>query len=329
MSEILIIRFSSLGDVAMTSAVVEALHRKQPGSNLYLLTKDVYAPLFTHDDRLHRVAGITGLESRADNIRAVGRVDFTAVVDLHASLRSRRVASFIRAPLKLKVKKHSLLRRLMVLTGGRYSRSFDVLGSYLDTVAALGVRERIMPRLVVDPDADARIAGSLPEDGRPIVCIAPGARYEAKRWEPAGFARVADQTARHGALPVLIGDDCDRAVADEVSTLMEEHPLVLAGELDLARTVACIARSRVLVTNDSGPMHLAGALGVPFVAVFGPTHPDLGFVPGYPGGVVLHTGEPCSPCSVHGSKPCHESERRCMTAITPERVLEALQVMEK
>lgn len=324
MSDILIIRFSSLGDVAMTSAVVEALHRNQPDSNLYMLTKDVYTPLFTHDKRLHEVIGITGHESRADIIRAVGRIDFTAIVDLHASLRSRRVASFLSAPIKRTLKKHSMLRRLMVLTGGRYRRSFDVLGSYLDTVTEFVGDTRILPRLVVDPDADTRLDALLPNDSRPLVCFAPGARHAPKRWEPSGFASVADETARCGVLPVLIGDDSERAVAEEVSALMDERPLILTGELDIARTVACIARSRALVTNDSGPMHLAGALGVPFVAVFGPTHPDLGFVPGYPYGVVLHTGEPCSPCSVHGSKPCHETERRCMTAITPEMVLESL-----
>jgi heptosyltransferase-2 len=105
---------------------------------------------------------------------------------------------------------------------------------------------------------------------------------------------------------------------------MKERPLDLAGELDLAEIVAFVARAAAVVTNDSGPMHIAGALGTPFVALFGPTHPDLGFAPGYPGGTVLHAGLSCSPCSFHGERPCRVSGQRCLTDITPRMVLDAL-----
>ena len=105
---------------------------------------------------------------------------------------------------------------------------------------------------------------------------------------------------------------------------MSGKSVSLAGRIDLDVTVAAIARMRCLVTNDSGPMHIAGALGVPFVAVFGPTHPDLGFVPGYPSGHILHSGAFCSPCSVHGARPCRMKRRFCMDDITWEMVIREL-----
>ncbi len=325
MDDILIIRFSSLGDVAMASAVVEALHRARPDTGLHFLTRREYAPLFEGDPRLAAVTGIEGRESRFAIVRKLGKIEFGAVVDLHASLRSVLVSRLIRSPLKLRVRKHTLRRRLMVLSRGRYRHTFDMLGYFLDLLEPFGVRERVLPRLIPRDEALARVATITGEgDDRPLLGIAPGAKHAEKRWEPARFAVVADEAARLGFRPVLIGNRDDIPVVREVLSSMEEQPLDLAGELDLAETVAFIARAAAVVTNDSGPMHLAGALGTPFVAMFGPTHPDLGFVPGYPGGTVLHAGLPCSPCSVHGERPCRVSGRRCLTDITTRMVLDAL-----
>ena len=104
----------------------------------------------------------------------------------------------------------------------------------------------------------------------------------------------------------------------------------VAGEIELSETIALISRLSVLVTNDSGLMHVAGALGIPFVAVFGPTHPDLGFAPGYPSGGIVHAGVDCSPCSIHGQSPCRKVKRVCMDEITREMVMEHIDtVMDK
>jgi heptosyltransferase-2 len=105
---------------------------------------------------------------------------------------------------------------------------------------------------------------------------------------------------------------------------MTARSVSLAGTIGLAETVAVITRFKALVTNDSGPMHIAGALGIPFVAMFGPTHPDLGFDPGYPSGTVLHSGARCSPCSVHGEKPCRMRSRFCMDDLGWEMVRDCL-----
>ena len=105
---------------------------------------------------------------------------------------------------------------------------------------------------------------------------------------------------------------------------MSGQSLSLAGEIDIATTIAVISRLDAMVTNDSGPMHIAGALDIPFIAIFGPTHPDLGFCPGYPSGTIIYSGIACSPCSLHGYSHCRMGKRNCMNSIPWERVWESL-----
>jgi ADP-heptose:LPS heptosyltransferase len=94
--------------------------------------------------------------------------------------------------------------------------------------------------------------------------------------------------------------------------------------LSLRQTMALIERCAVLLCHDSGPMHLATALNVPVVALFGPTHPKLGFWPVGEENAVLTAEAACSPCSLHGTRPCSLERKICLEEISPARVTEAL-----
>jgi len=323
---VLIIRFSSLGDVVLATAVIEALNRAAPDAELVFLTRDPFQELFHGDPRLAETVAVTGSESPSDIVRLLGTDSFDAIVDLHASLRSRAVTFFLRSPRKLRVNKHALARRIMVWSRNRYRRSFDVVGSELALLESFGVRERILPRLVPCPGYIEEARALL--DGRGdggFVGFAPGARHEAKRWNEKSFAELADAVVDRGLTPVFLGDSGDNEVIGRISGMMKSgHSLDLSGK-SLGVTAAVVSRFRCIVTNDSAPMHIAGALGVPFTAVFGPTHADLGFVPGYPNGITLHTGVPCSPCSIHGEKSCRMPERYCMDGITWRKVLSTIE----
>lgn len=310
---ILIIRFSSLGDIVMTAGVIEALKRRFPGASISYLTKRRYTGLFLDDPRIEKVYSVEGGLSEIKGLFA--GIRFDAIVDLHATFRSRTASFFLNSPVTLRVDKHSFGRRFMVWTRNRWRRSFDTLDSYLATVAPLGVMERTMPLLVPSPTALDSIGKRIAAlSGKPFG-IAPGARHQEKRWNEASFAAVADEMAGKGYVPVFIGDKGDLVVIERIRALMKRVSVSFAGELDIAETVAFVSRCVGLVCNDSGPMHIAGAVGTPFAAVFGPTHPDLGFVPGYPSGIVLHSGASCSPCSLHGEKPCRFARRMCMEDI--------------
>lgn len=294
---------------------------------VHMLTKEAYAPLFRDDDRLSSCTGITGRESPRDIARNLPVERFAWTFDLHSVVRSRAVSAFIRTERTVVVNKRALQRRFMIWTRNRWRHTFDTLGAYLATLSGIGIHERVLPRLVLGEDtmraAAKHLAGISASKGTQIVGIAPGAKHAMKRWHSASFARFADTVQDAGNTVVFIGDKNDIPFIDEIALLMETPVNSFAGSLDLVGTSGIIGSLAVLVTNDSGPMHIAGALGTPSVSIFGPTHPDLGFVPGYPQCEILHAGVRCSPCSIHGEKACRMPERYCMDGITSPMVCDA------
>ncbi len=331
--DILIIRFSSLGDIVLTTAVVEALKKHSPESTIYFLTRSIYSQVFEYDNRIFKVIKIQGNESPHEIIKKIGRNNFDVVLDLHGSLRSVLVSAFIKSKLKVRVNKHSLARRLMILSSNRYRRRFDVLGSYFETLRPLGIHERLLPKLIPAGNVLDTVKMVLDmhgtENGGRLIGIAPGARHMTKRWNELSFACLADEIAHRGDIPIFLGDKNDVEVVERIRKNMTGKSTSLAGEIDLTVTIGMISSLDGIVANDSGLMHVAGALDVPLVALFGPTHPDLGFWPGYGSGRFIHSGVDCSPCSLHGSSSCKKQNRICMDDISWEEVLKTLdEIME-
>ena len=304
MMDILIIRFSSLGDIVITTAVVEALKRHFPDSKLYYLTKRIYSQVFEFDKRIFKVIEIQGNETPYEIMKKIGHNDYDVIIDLHSSLRSILVSAFTKSKLKVRVNKHSLARRIMVWSKNRYRRRFDVLGSYFQTIRPLHIHDK--------------------ELGKRVIGIAPGARHKTKRWNEHSYACLADEIALRGDMPIFIGDKYDVEVVERIRKNMIRTSISLVDEIDLAGTIGLISHLDGMIANDSGLMHVAGALDVPLVALFGPTHPDLGFWPGYRSGRFIHSGADCSPCSLHGSAPCKKQNRICMDDISWEEVLKTL-----
>ena len=161
------------------------------------------------------------------------------------------------------------------------------------------------------------------DQGEGLVAVAPGARWESKRWPAAFFAKVLDQVAqeRPQAAIWLLGSADERAVADEVcSSCRVAQPANLAGETNLGALCEMLRASDVLLTNDSGPMHLAAALAVPTVALFGPTSPEL--TGPYGPDHRVFTGQCASrPCF---RRVCPQGVQECAESIQSKRVADAL-----
>ncbi len=322
---ILIIRFSSLGDIVLTAGVVESLRRRYPDARMTFLTKNQYVPVFDSDSRIYRVVGIDGIETPPEIRDLLGENTYDVVIDLHANLRSLFVVSLLKSPMKLRIQKHAFARRMMIWSRNMYRRRFDTLGQYHSTLSPLGITEQNLPVIIPDQSAVGKakelLAAIREPNNRRIIGIAPGAKHATKRWNEISFARLAESLIDSGYSVVFIGDSKDTEIVGRIQTTMTHNTQSFAGTFDIRDAIGLISQLDFLVCNDSGPMHLAGALGIPFAALFGPTHPDLGFCPGYPNGHIIHTGLKCSPCSIHGSSPCRMKKRECMDNITPEQVM--------
>jgi lipopolysaccharide heptosyltransferase II len=196
---------------------------------------------------------------------------------------------------------------------------------YLDLVAGLGL-EPLPPEMRVGlPAADREAARVRLERlgvalSRPIVTICPGASYgPAKRWPAERFAEAAALIQeRRGAEILIVGSAAEAGIAEAVRKGMQRQPHILTGATSLRELMGVISWSTLLISNDTGPLHLANALGVPVVAVFGPTDPAV-TGPFAPPALVVKKDVPCWPCYYRGCPLDH----RCMTLIAPGEVAAA------
>ncbi|MBN1141037.1 MAG: lipopolysaccharide heptosyltransferase II [Deltaproteobacteria bacterium] len=151
------------------------------------------------------------------------------------------------------------------------------------------------------------------------IAINPGAAYgEAKRWFPERFAQVADGLAREFGCGILLtGGPGEIRIGSDIEAAMESRPLNLIGQTTVRQLMALLSQSSLMITNDSGPMHIAAAFGVPLVAIFGPTD-HLTTSPWTDRAEIIREDFPCAPCL---KRKC-PIDHRCMKAVSAEKVLE-------
>jgi len=214
---------------------------------------------------------------------------------------------------------------------GPQRRPAHQLHFYLQLAAALGANpEPLPPRLEVSAEELAAVKQRFPlATGAPWFGLNPGAEYgPAKRWPPERFlAAAADGQKRTNCRWLILGGSADAALATELAHSLgrlfpSAPPLNLAGQTTLRELCALLKLCRVLLTNDTGPMHLAAALGTPVVAIFGSTSPEMTGpgLPGNPHHHLLKSNAACSPCF---RRVC-PIDFRCMTGISVERVVDAV-----
>ena len=157
------------------------------------------------------------------------------------------------------------------------------------------------------------------------LSLAASRKWRTKNWGISPMVELADILAREKAIRVVIvGSDEDREDADEFIRRSGAKPIDAVGKTSILQLAALIRRCNALVTGDSAPMHVASAMGVPFVAIFGPTDPDRHFLD-TKNGMVLRKKMKCSPCY----RPSCMKRKTCMNTIKPNEVYEALmEVME-
>ncbi|MDH4223652.1 MAG: HAD-IIIA family hydrolase [candidate division Zixibacteria bacterium] len=333
--KILVIRFSSLGDIILTTPVVEALKEGYKDSEIFFLTKKKYERLFESDVRIDSVIYFQpenedkGIAGFLRLIKRLNREKFDLIVDLHSSLRSFFIRNLVKAQKKLHYNKRLIPRLLMIYLKKREVISYPTINSYLKSLDKIGIKaETGIPRLYSDSEEKLWSKKFLSEmnyrKDEILIGIAPGARWETKRWDKDKFCFVAKSLSE--GLPVkilLLGDENDHNLIEDIKDYLGEGKAIPAINLPLNRLKPLIEKCELLISNDSGPMHLASALGVPIIGIFGPTSPGLGYASGGLNDKILWAGVECSPCSLHGSKGCVKDSRLCMDHVKPEEVIEA------
>jgi heptosyltransferase-2 len=313
-----------IGDVLLSLPAVRDLRRNFPGARLEVLARGWVAPLYEAVAEVDALRPSLGLRRDVEALR--GRFD--AAVLLPNSIASALPPFLARVPERwgfATAGRGALLTRAGRVPAPVQGRS--QVYYYRAMLAAVGLQVSAVP------DAALRLPDAWREAGRALLARAgdltggwiglnPGAFFGgAKRWLPERFAAVADLAARRlGARIVLVGGPDERPLAEAVAARMQARAHVLTGETTLASLAGVLGHLRLLLTNDSGPMHLAAALGVPVVAVFGPTD----WRETAPFGRrhrVLRAETPCAPCKL---REC-PIDQRCMTAVSVDAVATAVE----
>lgn len=332
MNKILIIRFSSLGDILLTTPLVRALKNRLQHCEIEYFTKAEFAPLLEGNPYISKLHILEGKDFAAlsGKVAELKRHPYDLLIDLHRNPRSWYTRNKLLAEKKVKMKRDRFRRWLLVHLGVNYYRGFiSVAVRYFSALNGL-FDPPIMPDekgldlFLNDEDrAEARkFIGNKP--GK-LIAIAPSAHWNTKRWLPEKFAETADALAKkYNAQTVVLGAPEDENLAVEVCSMMRTPALNLAGKLSIRGTSAVMELCFLFIGNDTGLMHIASALKLPGAAIFGPTTRHLGYFP-YRSRltVVEKEGLSCRPCTKQGNKKCPKGHFRCMKEISVEEVVNA------
>ena len=330
-----------VGDSVMTIPALREVRRLLPRAHITLLVlpwvSDIYQGSPWVDavwlyDRKDRHAGMAG---RLHLVRRLAQGGFDAALLLQNAFEAALLTWLAGIPLRAGYRRDGrgwLLTHAISADPRLKTRHQTYY--YLDLVERLAGRERALDHpsrlhektaleLPLEPEARARARQQLKKEGirfqGKVVGVHPGAAFgSAKRWMGDRYAQVLDRLIQtQGAEAILFGSPQERPIAEAICGHMATRPLVLSGRTRLSELIAMIACCDLFISNDSGPMHLAAALGVPVLALFGSTD-EVATGPLSPASVVLNKNVECSPCLLRECPIDH----RCMTRITAEEVFQ-------
>ncbi len=330
---ILVIQTAFIGDAILTLPLLQTLKKNFPNSLLDVVVVPRTAEVFSHHPAISNI--ITFDKRRKDKgfkgfwriLTQLRTANYDAVIVPHRSLRSALLTWMLKPTVSIGFDR-SAGRRLFTRTV-RYEPALHEIDRNLSLLNSfkLPKGKDLLPSLYPSREDCDVIDSMLKEfhldENSCIVAVAPGTIWNTKRWPVEKFATVCSQLSDACDALLLIGGNEDHALCKEIISLTHKTNVRnTAGRLSLLRSAELIRRCKVLLSNDSAPLHLAAAVRTPVIAIFGATVPEFGFAPRGPRDSIIEVkGLTCRPCTTHGGKTCPIKTFECMLAINPEDVI--------
>lgn len=333
--KILLIRFSSFGDVLQTLSVAGRLAEAFPRAEVHWVTRAEFAPLIETHPRVKKVWTLKKGAGFWDLFRmgmALKRENFTHIYDAHNNLRSHLLGMMLNGFLGWRrwSGRHKFLRRsiyrwkrflLFRFRKNLFPHPFSGQFALLEPLQEWGIEAVApeVPQLFLPPAQVKAVRAKLPPGFDRFVALAPSAAFELKRW-PLEYWKTLIEKMPGTRFAVLGGPE--DGFVETLAAAAPDRVVNLAGRLSLNESADVIALSDALVANDTGLMHVAEQIGKPCVALMGPA--PFGF-PSRPRTRILELNLACRPCSKHGQGPCvNPSFHQCLRGIAPEKVMQEL-----
>jgi len=326
--KILVVAPNWIGDALLAQPLLARLKKKLPGVVIDALATEWTAPVLRRMPEIGEVIdapfghGELKLASRWRLGRGLRARAYDEAIVLPNTFKSALVPFFADIPLRvgfvgelrygLLSLVHKLDEKRLPLMAERYAQLAEKPGT---------APERPLPEVRLRVDG-ANLAAALARLGlsraKPVVAFCPGAEYgPSKRWPARHFAALARKLAAQGYAIWLFGSDKDRHIGDEIAHSSEGTAVNLCGRTDLASAIDLLSLAQVVVSNDSGLMHVAAGVGRPVVALYGSSSPEH-TPPLSTSARVVRTGIECSPCY---ARECPLGHFKCMNELAPERVM--------
>ena len=321
---ILIVKPSSLGDIIHSLPVLWALRKTYPDAYIGWVVKDVWQDLLADNPLIdHLIILKKGLGGIISAIRETRSLKFDTAIDLQGLFRSGIITFFSGAKTRTGFSNARELAPIFynnkVIVPQGHMHAVD---RYMMTVSNPPLLN--FPLYIAIEDAEWAKEFLMENNlynKRPLIAINPSARWVKKRWPAASFSALINQLINElKAGIIIVGSKEDIPIAEEINSHVNERIAIATGKTSLKRLPALLANVNLLVTNDSGPMHIAAAIGTPVVALFGPTDHRL-TGPYGSGHVVISKDMDCKPCL---RRPCKHGKPLCMEMIAVEDVANAV-----
>lgn len=338
---ILIIRFSSIGDVLLATPLIRILREKFPDASIDFIVRREYAELLQHNPYISHLIvfdsseGFEGLRKLKNELK---HASYDIVLDIHNSIRSRYLRKCLRVPVRT-IHKRILQRFLLIhFKWNFYNGIVPVAERYLEAASFLEIEndgkglDIFIPQEII-ARVEARLRENL-KNRNFVIGICPTARHKTKEWLPDRFIALALRLHKDtNAAFLVFGGIEDRdycsAIVDRINAECNDTAAInYAGRFSLLETASAMERCAIVVTNDSGLMHVAAAMKRKIVAIFGSTVEEFGFFPYGTRAIVVEQKEVrCRPCSHIGKEACPKKHFRCMNEITVDEVYNACKTL--
>jgi ADP-heptose:LPS heptosyltransferase len=311
--KILVIRFSSIGDIVLTSPVVRCIH-EQLNADVYVITKEVFAGIYRNNPHVHEVITIKSKVAEIkDRLRAM---QFDFVVDLHNNLRSAQVKSACNAP-SASFPKLNVQKWMYVNLKWNRMPDMHIVDRYFLAAAPLGVKNDGKGlEYFIAPENNVNLEVLPPSHQQGYIAFTAGAKFATKEMPLQKIIEVI----RHINRPVVVlGGKDEMQKGEAIAVACGDLVYNACGKFNLDQSASLIQQAERVITHDTGMMHIAAAFRKTIYSVWGNTVPQFGMTPYLPGEgskIIEVNGLSCRPCSKIGYDKCPRGHFRCMRDIS-------------
>jgi ADP-heptose:LPS heptosyltransferase len=322
--KILIVRFSSIGDIVLTTPVINAIHEQLQNVEIHYITKKSFASLLAENPKISKLYTIEKSVSEIIDKLKAEQYDF--VIDLHKNIRTFRLKQ------KLGVKSYSFdklnfQKWLLVNFKRKKMPDLHIVDRYFGAVEAIGVKNKLGScEVLFNATHTIDMNAVFGLEQKKYISVAVGAQFSTKIMPETMLLSILSKID----YPIILlggPTDVERGKLLEESLKNHSHKVVNAiNQFSLLQSASIVAQSKVILTHDTGLMHIATAFQIPVVSVWGNTVPELGMYPYYPLNKELYSIHEvknlnCRPCSKIGFSACPKKHFNCMTLQDKESIV--------